>query len=136
EAAFPRELVEHVGDADVERLSEDAISTAGEGDDLRVASADVQEDRILRVGDAAADLQVGDAVIHPEDRNVEGESERAGRGRHGPEARAQSGSLGERDQVEVSKINPGDIGGFPDQRDDQLRMVVRRLPRMDAALLW
>src|SRR3989449_8399454 len=33
EAAFPRELVEHVADADVERLSEDAISTAGEGDD-------------------------------------------------------------------------------------------------------
>src|SRR2546422_6727830 len=100
EAAFPRDLVEHVADADVERLAEDAISTAGEGDDLRVASADVQEDRILRVGDAAADLEVRDAVVHPEDRNVEGQSERAGRGRDGPKARAQARSLGERDQVE------------------------------------
>src|SRR5437870_6646554 len=43
----------------------------------------------------------------------------------------RSRSLGERDQVEVSKITPGDVGGFPDQRDDHLRVVVRRLPRSE-----
>src|SRR2546422_8053942 len=80
QAALPRELVEQVADADVERLSEDAIPTAGERDHLRVPSAHVQEDGILRRGDAAADLQVGDAVVHPEDRHVEGEGEGARRG--------------------------------------------------------
>src|SRR5436853_571299 len=56
EAALPRELVEHVADADVERLPEDAVPAAREGDDLCVASADIQEDRVLRVCDTAADL--------------------------------------------------------------------------------
>src|SRR5207253_215659 len=127
EAALPRELVEHVADADVERLPEDAIPTAGEGDDLCVASADVQEDRVLRVRDTAADLKMRDAVIHPEKRDVEGEGEGPRRGRDGAKAWAQPRALRERDQVEVLKIHPRNVGRFPDQRHDHLRVVIRGL---------
>ena len=76
-----------------------------------------------------------DAVIHPEKRGVEGEGEGPRRGRDGAKAWAQPRALRERDQVEVLKIHPRNVGRFPDQRHDHLRVVIRGLSRMDPSLL-
>src|SRR5437867_7392415 len=72
-----------------------------------------------------------DAVIHPQKRDVEGEGEGPRRGRDGAKAWAQPRALRERDQVEVLKIHPRNVGRFPDQRHDHLRVVIRGLSRMD-----
>jgi len=74
-------------------------------------------------------------VVHPEDRHVEGEGEGARRGRDGPKAWPQAGTLGEGHQVDVGEIDPRDVGGLADQGDDDLGVVVRRLPGMDAPFL-
>src|SRR3989440_5688872 len=134
-AALPRELVEHVADPDVERLPEHPIPPSGEGDDLGVPAAYVQQDGVLRGGDAAADLQMGDTMIHPDDRSIEGDREGPCRDRDGPKARAEAGTLRERDEIEVPEVNPCDVRGLSNQRDDRLRVMIRRLPRMDAARL-
>src|SRR5436853_7665670 len=76
-----------------------------------------------------------DAVIHPDDRSIEGDGEGPCRGRDGPQARAEAGTLGERDETEVPEVDPCDIRGLSNQRDDRLSVLVRRLPRMNADVL-
>src|SRR2546430_17478322 len=78
---------------------------------------------------------MGDAMIYPDDRSIEGDGESPSRGRDGPQARAEAGALRERNEIEVAEIDPRDVRGLSNQRDDRLRVVVRRLPRMDAAFL-
>src|SRR5213593_2263923 len=119
----------------VERLPEHAIPPAGEGDDLGVPSAHVQENRVLRLGDAAAYLEVRDAVVDSQDRDVEGKREGSPRGRDSPEARPQPRSLRERDDVDLGEVDSGQVRRFADQRDHRLHVVVRRLTWMDAPFL-
>ena len=52
------EAIEAVPDGDVERFSKDAIALLGVGDDLRVASRDVEHDRVLCAGDLAPHLNI------------------------------------------------------------------------------
>ncbi len=135
EPALAGELVEQIPDSDVERLPEDPIAASGECDHLRVAAAHVKEDGILRVRDPAPDLKVSDAVVDAENRHVETERERTCGRRDRPEARPEPRPLRERDQVEVMQLDPRNPRRLRDQRDDELRMMVRRLARMDATLL-
>src|SRR5438046_9744373 len=76
---------------------------------------------------------MGDAMIHPDDRSIEGDGEGSCRGRDGPQARAEAGPLGERDEIEVPEVDPRDIRGLSNYRADRVRVMVRRLTGMAAA---
>ena len=74
-------------------------------------------------------------MVDAQDRDVEREGEGPCGGRDRPQARAEARPLRERHEIEVAQIEARDVHGFANQRDDPLRMVIRGLPGMDAALL-
>ena len=53
---LPTDLVEHITDADVQGLTEYAVPTVGECDDLGVAARGIEKDRVLGGGLDATDL--------------------------------------------------------------------------------
>ena len=76
-----------------------------------------------------------DAVVHTDERHVEGEGERAGCRGDRPEARPESRALGERDDIDVREVDARHVRGLPDQGDDPFRVVVRGLPGVDPSVL-
>ena len=131
---IPPELVEHVPDADVLRLSEDPVPAFCEGYDLGVPAGSVQEGGIPAARQSASDLDMGDAVVDADDRYPPDAGERPGGGSRDPQARAEPGTHGEGDQVYVLRGHPRLVDRPAHHIGHDLRVVIGRLARMKTAL--
>lgn len=133
-AEVPAELVQHVADADVLGLAEYPVTAFGEGYDLGVAAGRVEERRVGASGEGAADLDVGDAVVDPHDRETQRAGERPGGGRRDAQARPEARTHGERDQVYVRGLQTGPVQGCGYRPGGHLCVVVGRLAGVQPAL--
>ena len=91
------------------RLSSVSPSTRyrpGVRDHLRVAAAGVQQDRVVQSAEHASDLDVRDAVVHRHERLAPRHRQHPRDGRARPQARAEPGTLGERDGVRSRTAEP------------------------------
>lgn len=91
----PSELIEHVADTYVLRLPEDPVTAFGEGYDLRVPARCVKQRGIPAAGEGTSDLDVRDAMIHSDYRDVPGACERPSGCRSDPQTGPKSGAHGE-----------------------------------------
>ena len=62
------ELVEHVADANVQSLTEDTISSIEARDDLCIASARIQKNRVITTTALSPDLDMSHAMVDTDQR--------------------------------------------------------------------
>ncbi len=74
-------------------------------------------------------------MVDAQKRLVERYGQGAGGGGHGSQARPQAGSAGEGDHIKVGEAYASGLGGLLDEGHHDVRVMVRRLPGMDASLL-
>lgn len=133
-AQIPPELVEHVPDADVLRLTEDPVAALGEGYHLRVAARCVQKSGVPAPCEGAAYLDVRDAVVHAYDRDAHHAGERPCGGGGDPEAGAETRTHGERYQIDILRSDARLVKRLLHLDGGDLRMVVGGLAGMEAPL--
>ncbi|KAF5056070.1 hypothetical protein DSECCO2_371150 [anaerobic digester metagenome] len=131
EVVAPGELVERVPKPDIQCLAEYPVTAVQEAEHLRVRAARIQDDRVGKPGRPSPDLDVSNTVVDADERHTKRDREGPRGGRHRPEGRAETGSLGEGDRPDTLRLreHPG---------DDLLHhrcVVLRGLPRMDPAFL-
>lgn len=66
------ELVEHVTDSDVKSLAENSVSIAKSCYDLRISSADIQQNGVLAVAEKPTYLDMRHTVVDTNQRNIMG----------------------------------------------------------------
>lgn len=133
-AEVPAELVQHVPYADVLRLAEDPVAPLGEGDDLGVPAGRVEEGGVPASREGAPDLDMGDTVVHPYDRDVHHAGERPRRRGGDPETGSEAGAHGERDQAYVLRTDARPVQRLLHLDGGHLGVMVRGLAGMEAAL--
>jgi len=101
-------------------------------DDLGVAAGDVQDDRVVRVRNDTAHLDVPDAVVDADDGLVPQQRQHAARHRARAQRRAEPGALGEADDVHVAPRDPAVFERRADERDDVRLVVPRHVARQEA----
>jgi hypothetical protein len=104
----------------------------GVGDDLRVATARIEQHRIFGLGHGAPDLQVSDAVIHAKKRSSRCESKGARDGGARAQARPQARTLGKGDEVELARADTGPLQRRREHIGAVGRVMVGGLARVDA----
>ena len=62
------ELVEHVADANVQSLAKDTISSIETGDDLCIASACIQKNRVITTTTLSPDFDMGHTMVDTDQR--------------------------------------------------------------------
>lgn len=128
-----REAVETVADGDVEGFAEDAVAVLGVGDDLGVAAADVEHDRVFGLGDLAAHLDVADAVVDGDERDAPQQGERAGEHGDGVEGRPHAGPAREADHIELTGVaQPGRVERAPRETHHPVAVVAGRVAGQEA----
>ena len=134
-AQLPPQLVQHVPDTDVLRLAEDPVAALGERDDLGVPSGGVQQRGIVAAALGATDLDMGDAVVDPNNGHSEGTCE-GPCGRTGnAEARTETRTHRERYEPDVGEAYACLVHGATDYRGHHVGVVVGGFSGMQAPLL-
>lgn len=130
----PAELVEHVPDTDVLRLAEDPVAALCEGYDLGVAPRRIEEGGVPAAGEGPPDLDMGDAVIHPDYRDAhhagEGPCGRSGDAEAGPEP----GAHRERDEADILGRDPCLVKGPLHLDGRHIGVVIGGLAGMEPSL--
>ena len=134
-AELPAELVQHVPDADVLGLAEYPVAALGVSYHLGGAAGGVQEGRVGASGQGAADLDVRDAMVDSDYRDLQVAGQRPSGGRGDAEAGAQARTHRERHEPHVAQGHPGLVQRLPDDAGDDVGVMVGGLPRMKAPLL-
>jgi hypothetical protein len=79
------------------------------------------------------DGDVGRQVVHAVQGLVERQGEALGRGDADQQRAGQAGSAGDRDRVDVGRLDPRGLAGPPDRRDHRLQVRATGDLRYDAA---
>ncbi len=134
QSQFPAQLVQHVADAHIQGLPEDAVSAVGERDDLCVASRSVQEGGVVASRHRPSNLDVGDTVVDPDDRDPQLGRQRPCRRTRNAEAGAKSRTHGERDEFDVPDGDARGVQSLRYERRDHIGVVVGCLAGMQPSL--